>query len=389
MNKFTKQILNIGLFGLVALALVFGMAASPSRAADHLDSPFTKHDGRTDINDVYLFHPSHDGSQDKSRTVLAMTVNPAAGVISGTDFRPDAIYQFVIDRNGDAVGDAAISVVFTTSRPNGHQGYTVTMQENDHVGFNHVLARGVTERVVHSKTADVTAFAGLRDDPFFFDLNSFNQGATFCEEGDSDFFLGLDTSAIVLELPTSMVGEGNVGVYGRTGDLATGLIDRMGRPAILTVFIPPNPFEPSPPNPMLEDAFNWSAPASDQVLYRSAITDTLTLLFSLNDASGDDPSDDAAKIAGLADFLLPDLLTADLGADTGFPNGRNLADDVIDAELGLITEGAITTDCIDNDSTFLNEFPYLGKPNHPENAASAGADFMDYMIWLPTVLGRQ
>jgi len=48
---------------------------------------------------------------------------------------------------------------------------------------------------------------------------------------------------------------------------------------------------------------------------------------------------------------------------TGFLNGRGLADDVIDAELGLITEGLITTDCVDNDSTFLSGFPYLGVPN--------------------------
>ena len=49
--------------------------------------------------------------------------------------------------------------------------------------------------------------------------------------------------------------------------------------------------------------------------------------------------------------------------NTGFPNGRRLTDDVIDIELGLITEGAITSDFIDNDSAFLDEFPYLAPPN--------------------------
>ena len=77
----------------------------------------------------------------------------------------------------------------------------------------------------------------------------------------------------------------------------------------------------------------------------------------------DDPSDDAAQIQGLADILLPDILTVDLSQETGFLNGRGLEDDVIDAELGLITEGLITTDCVDNDSVFLDEFPYLGVPN--------------------------
>ena len=87
------------------------------------------------------------------------------------------------------------------------------------------------------------------------------------------------------------------------------------------------------------------------------------MLHSLNDDAGDDPSDDMDKVNGLADILLPDILTVDLSQDTGFLNGRGLADDVIDAELGLITEGAVTTDCVDNDSDFSPKFPYLAAPN--------------------------
>lgn len=70
-----------------------------------------------------------------------------------------------------------------------------------------------------------------------------------------------------------------------------------------------------------------------------------------------------ARADTLADILLPDILTVDLSAETEFLNGRNLVDDVIDAELNLITNGAITTDCIANDSTFLGGFPYLRVPN--------------------------
>ncbi len=140
-------------------------------------------------------------------------------------------------------------------------------------------------------------------------------------------------------------------------------VDRMGLPALLTVFIPPNPFEPSPPAPALEDAFNQEIPSRDQQLFRGEIVNTLEILFSLNDEAGDDPSDDAATIQVLADVLLPDVLTVQLNEPTAFLNGRNLEDDVIDAELGLITEGACTTDFTDNDSIFLSSFPYLGIPN--------------------------
>jgi hypothetical protein len=41
-----------------------------------------------------------------------------------------------------------------------------------------------------------------------------------------------------------------------------------------------------------------------------------------------------------------------------------LANDVIDAELGLITEGLVTTDCVGaNDATFRAGFPYVAAPN--------------------------
>ena len=126
------------------------------------------------------------------------------------------------------------------------------------------------------------------------------------------------------------------------------------------MFIPQNPFEPDEES--LKDAFNFTRPRGDQRLWRGEIVDALTVLFSLNDAT-DDPSDDAAQIEGLADILLPDILTVDLSLDTGYLNGRNLADDVIDASLGLITEGLLTTDCVDNDSASRTDFPYLAEPN--------------------------
>jgi len=53
----------------------------------------------------------------------------------------------------------------------------------------------------------------------------------------------------------------------------------------------------------------------------------------------------------------------DTSSAAGFPNGRRLADDVIEIELGLVTNGAVTTDCVANDSTFSNSFPYLAPAN--------------------------
>ena len=79
-----------------------------------------------------------------------------------------------------------------------------------------------------------------------------------------------------------------------------------------------------------------------------------TVVASLNNL-GSDPA--------LADALLPDILTFDTSAAAGFLNGRQLADDVIDAELQLITGNSAASDNVANDSTFRSAFPYVGVAN--------------------------
>lgn len=355
-----RRLATLAVLGLILSAQVFGLAAFPAGAADHLDGPMAASDGRVDINDVYVFHPGAPGNQDLSRTVFVMTVNPGAGVISGTDFHPNATYEFKLDYDGDAVADASIQTRFTGVTNRGVQRYETRLIEP---GF--VPPRG---KIAVAKVGDVnedrsgaTTFAGVLDDPFFFDLEAFNAGAQFCPGNVGDnFFAGLNVSALVVEVPTSWIHGDDIGVWGVTSTRRGGQFDRMALPGINTVFIPTNPFEQEASQ---KDSFNLGQPADDQANFRAEVVDTLTLLYSLNDGMGDDPSDDAATVNAIADILLPDILTVDLSQETGFLNGRNLADDVIDAELALITEGLITTDCVDNDSDFQSEFPYLAPAN--------------------------
>jgi hypothetical protein len=367
-----KTLALISALGVLVAALIVGPAANSSRAADHLDAPTVKLDGRIDINDVYVFHPGSPGAQNLNRTVLVMTVNPGAGVLekSSTFFSPHAVYEFLIDTNGDAKPNIIVRARFSAVR-NNKQNVTVRWVTSN---SNRVIAQGQTEKNLNGKD-NSRVFAGLRDDPFFFDLANFNKGATFCGATGglpvSDFFLGLNLTAIVVQVPTSWIGKQPVGVWARTLGARGGdddndnavlqadrdddakQLDRMGRPAILTVFIPPNPFEPGPDAiGNAEDRFNFTKPHQDQRRWRGEIINTLLALGNSQDRAN-----------ALADVLLPDILTVDLSQETAFLNGRNLGDDVIDAELALLTNGAITTDCIDNDSTFLDRFPYLGVPN--------------------------
>ena len=398
----------VGVAGAIVLAAFLIDRAGPpaAGAADHLDAPGLTPPGgsvQTDITDVYAFRsPVHPAN-----TVLALNVNgvASAGEAAPGPDRPFAqaiplvktsspvTYNLHVDNNGDAVTDVNIEVAFGAPKADGSQGMRVKLTgsngEEQLEGAS--TAFGATP-VINRGAGGITAFAGRRDDPFFFDLVGFlnildlgHRSLVGCGSPTShperNFFAGRNVSSIVLEVPSRLLTAGSpkIGVWGSTN--VPGLqIDRMGRPAIATVFITNNPI---PPDRVVDEkssaksSYNHASPEDDidptfivgnNETIRQEVVDTLQFLFSLNDLTTglggtDDPSDDAAKISGLADFLLPDILTFDTSSSAGFPNGRRLNDDVIDTELGLVTEGFVTTDCVANDSTFLSTFPYLGKPN--------------------------
>jgi hypothetical protein len=66
---------------------------------------------------------------------------------------------------------------------------------------------------------------------------------------------------------------------------------------------------------------------------------------------------------GLAAALIPDVITYNTASmGTNILNGRALSDDVIDAELGIVTQGAIPSDCVAWDLDSIPIFPYLDNP---------------------------
>jgi Domain of unknown function (DUF4331) len=374
---------TVGLLAAVAAAalavgvgVLGGGGPSSAGAADHLDAPGLTPPGgdvRLDLTDIYAFRTPN------GRTALVLNVNGfskpgqqatfATGVPSVAATKRVS-YNFRIDNNGDAGQDVVLSVTF--GNPNKQGVQKLQVRRNGRLVLN-----GKTSgfgKVVVNKGKGLRAFAGMRDDPFFFDLQGFlnilsrEPGKSFlgCTSARPDAFAGANVSSIVLELKPSLLnrkGSSKIGVWATT-NMAGEQVDRMGRPAIATVFIPNNPFEPAGSEPSLKNTYNHSVPSEDRTKFRSEIVDTLSVLYSLNDGAGDDKSDDAAKIGQLADVILPDILTFDTSNSQGFLNGRRPADDVIDAELPLVTEGAVKTDCVSsNDAALPAGFPYLAGPH--------------------------
>lgn len=177
-------------------------------------------------------------------------------------------------------------------------------------------------------------------------------------------------------------------------------VDRMGMPAVSTALI----------GSAMKEAYNDASPSDDgDPLATPAATPTfagelLANLTAVHAALDDDLSGAGLTpcsmdmTAGLpacitqrvvvggprvAELVLPDVLTINTGAAAGFPNGRRLADPVIDVTLAVILldltahppttlldldpDPAVTAPLNPgaNDVATSDEFPYLAAPHQP------------------------
>jgi len=337
--------------------------------ADHLDAPGLTSpamDTRVDITDHYAFQKPGD----PNRTVLILCVNPLAPT-HANEFRADALYETLIDTDGDAMPDIGFRYRFSSKKENGKKGdrqkARVTLVEFDgakkiedgHIhGHEKELVNDAPvsfddDVLVTEGHEDVLFFAGIRSDPFFFDLLGFLNGFKFT---GSDFFIDKNVFGIVLEVPNTLLGGNtHLGVWVRTlvpmtmqPDHVT-QADQMGRPAINTVFNHGNE----------KNIFNLTQPA-DQRDADNGNGETYLESFEKTLQSFGHP---AAEAEAIAKILLPDVLTFDYSSSQGFLNGHRLTDDVIDIELALVSNGAVTTDLVGPHTDYLSDFPYLGNPH--------------------------
>jgi hypothetical protein len=333
--------------------------------ADHLDAPgltSPASDARVDITDHYAFQkPS-----DPRRTILILNVNPLAPT-HANEFRSGAVYETLVDTDGDAMPNLAFRYRFSP-KVNDQQLATVSRVhlerelEDGHLENEHdeqVLVRDApvsfaSDAIVSHGPAGVQFFAGLRSDPFFFDLLGFLNDLHFT---GSDFFIDKNVFGIALDIPSPFLGgRPNVGVWTRTlipmtfqPDHLT-QVDQMGRPAINTVFnhgVDKNTFNVTQP------AAQASTPTASGPTFLQEFQSTLEALGGYG----------ASQALAIANILLPDVLTFDYSSSAGFLNGRRLQDDVIDIELNLVTNGAIKGDGVGPHTDYLADFPYLGKPH--------------------------
>lgn len=384
-----------GLWVLAAL-----LAATPVvqvRAADHADSPTAAQDLAADLNDVYFFLDPNDNT----KVIMIMTIH--GFIVPGENsnfgiFDPAVRYRFEIEQNGDAKPDAFIDVRFSQRMAVGGSPVAQTATINlSGFGSNRSFTAastnssntadtGPTPVITTDSTSGIQFFAGLTDDPFFFDIPAFGRFVTSVRAGTPnpavfqrarDSFSGYNTMSIALSVPASLVrGAGNeLGlssvtqrrspqVYNaRTAQIQSSgrwvNVDRTGVPAVNVALVPFNQ----------KDEFNAASTVEDAAgRFASGIVGTLTALGTDSTSIGILAS--VAVTRG--DILRLNLTTANSGTGGGnnapaaFPNGRRLRDDVIDTELFLINNrNALSDNVSANDVTFRDTFPFLAASQQP------------------------
>src|SRR3954467_3042708 len=297
------------------------------------DFGFPLGDARLDFCDLYAFPKPGD----TSRSILIMDVHPSkaldpAGPTTSEPFSPEAIYELSIDTDGDLVADIGYRFRFSPSE-NGAQSATVRRVEGvDAAGAGDggepiiedaPVSAGTDARV--TETGEYRFFAGWRSDPFFFDAGGALNDFQFT--GD-DFFADADVCSIVLELPNSELGDGEVGLWHRAlvaGDNADWAQVERGARTQVVPFLVPNEEK---------DAYGGSDPADDARFVG-------VFAHSLEHLGGYSPAE-ATRVAGT---LLPDILRYDAKRPVAYPdNGRLLTDDVGDFNSAIFTNGKVTED---------------------------------------------
>ncbi len=225
------------LFGAVALATA--ISAATLFASDHQDTPEVELSPRMDINDVYAFPGA-----SADRIVLVMTtsspITPAQS--ASASFDPNLLYQLKIDNSGDGVEDRVFQFTFSGTgasqqvQVRGPVAPASTGMVNTIVSAAPSLTGAINSNLGSSTGLQV--FTGLRDDPFFLDLEQFFRilpdrkpatgplsqlpdmptASAWRPAGQAvDYLRGLNTLAFVVELPTSMLtagGSAKIGVWG-------------------------------------------------------------------------------------------------------------------------------------------------------------------------------
>lgn len=426
--------------GGLAAAGATALAPGAASASSHREAPLISGTPQYDNTDVYAF-VSPDKPDTTTIVANWIPFEEPAGGPNFYTFADDAQYDIHIDNNGDAQGELIYRYTFKTHRKNGntflYNTGPVTSLDDPDLNITQTydidLLRMHNQRLVSkTKVADdvpvapsnvgkasmpdyaklryqavsklaggSTTFAGQADDPFFLDLRVFDllYGGNLSEVG-RDTLKGYNVNSIALQVPNDMIresaGQPIVGIWSTTQRRdASGRyrqVSRLGMPLVNEVVNPQkdkDKFNASAPwddaqflknvtNPelpkLIESIYKIKAPAEP----RNDLVDVfLKGVKGLNQPPHVRPAEELRLNTSIKPAMHPKRLGVLDGDNAGFPNGRRLTDDVIDASLQVV-EGELVGskndlgDAVDkNDKGFEKSFPYVAEPTSGSRGALA------------------
>ncbi|MEV5439137.1 DUF4331 domain-containing protein [Streptomyces sp. NPDC052682] len=417
--------------GGLAAAGVTALEPEAASASSHREAPLISGTPQYDNTDVYAF-VSPDKPDTTTIIANWIPFEEPAGGPNFFTFAEDAQYDLRIDSNGDAKEDLVFRYTFKTHVKNKktflyNTGPVTSLDDPDlnitqtydielvrlknqypvsrtkiaddvpvapsNVGKASMPDYGtLRKQAVHQLAGGAATFAGQADDPFFLDLRVFDllYGGNLSEVGN-DTLKGYNVNSIALQVPNHLITESMhqpvVGIWSTTQRMnAQGhfrQVSRLGNPLVNEVV-----------NPLKDkDRFNASAPKDDAQFLKNVTNPELPKLIEaiykipapaeprndlvdvflkgvkdLNQPPHVTPSEQLRLNTSIKPAAEPKRLGVLDGDNAGFPNGRRLTDDVIDAALQVV-EGELVGakndlgDAVDaNDKEFEKAFPYVALP---------------------------
>ncbi|MGW1540306.1 DUF4331 domain-containing protein [Streptomyces sp. NPDC002309] len=417
--------------GGLAAAGVTTLEPGAATASSHREAPLISGTPQYDNTDVYAF-VSPDKPDTTTIIANWNPFEEPAGGPNFFTFADDAQYDLHIDNNGDGQGELLFRYTFRTHVKNKktflyNTGPVETLDDKDlnvtqtydidllRLKKQRLLSRtkiaddvpvapsnvgkasmpdyaALRKAAVHELAGGSTTFAGQADDPFFLDLRVFDllYGGNLSEVGN-DTLKGYNVNSIALQVPNHLIQESArqpvVGIWSTTQRKnAQGhfrQVSRLGNPLVNEVV---NPIED-------KDTFNASGPWGDAQFLENVTKPELPKLIEaiykipapaeprndlvdvflkgvkgLNQPPRVTPSEMLRLNTSIKPTATPKRLGVLDGDNAGFPNGRRLTDDVIDASLQVV-EGELLGakndlgDAVDkNDKEFEKAFPYVALP---------------------------
>jgi len=422
--------LGVGLFA--------GLGPGTGVASSHREAPLISNDPQADSTDLYAFVSPDDPNKTTIISNWIPFEEPAGGP-NFYPFGEGVRYDIRIDNDADAKPDLVYRWTFTNhwrnpetflyntgtvtslddADLNFYQTYDVVRMNVDTRARKTIVDDAITvpSRVGSASMPDYASlraegivtpgpgsyFAGQADDPFFLDLRVFNllYGGDLSETGD-DTLAGFNVNSVAMQVPNNKLAAGGdatanpiVGIWTTTSRYAPGTgwkqISRLGMPLVNEVVIPvgkkdlwnasaprdDTQFLPYVTDPevarLIEAVYGITAPATPR---NDLVSVFLTGVDGLNMPDDVTPSEELRLNMSIAPCSSACSTLGVIGGDVaGFPNGRRLSDDVIDASLQVV-EGVLVGqdtglgDGVDaNDSSFGGSFPYLALPHSGGNAS--------------------